>query len=288
MSLYMLKVNHYTRHNSQPDVIHSDPLIPKLSRKTSAPEISFRSDDADSTAATYSPNRGENTRRYGKTSVSQTWDDAISVESTSRSVRTSAAQPPTESAPIPKSRSAVSFKILENEWSTKADKLTLAPVSVREHQLITHRESKSAHRARALNEESQPEVSNISTKKLPAPIPKVKSAPDLNGLQKRTPNEDDVDSTAGVAEEPQTTTSTTRAASETNPYVRSAEKNKLFRRTSAPVICAITNSPGTDSTTSSSSPASVLGHAKVNLNAKHFCGKRRDRMRPQKRRSTTQ
>ena len=279
-------------------------------RRSSAPD---RYDDTDSMTTKYSPNRGQISSRHGRTSVVEPCDDANSVTASYSRVRgkivgRSAGPETTQrrlssesryfrqssmpesnaakhlSAPIPKSRSAVSFETLEKESFATDGESTLAPVTVRDNQqLIAYRRSKSAPRTQTLKHEFP--LSNVAKKTLPAPIVKVKSAPDMGAQKESTPKKDDVDSTAGVADH-QRITSTALAATETNPYVRSAEKNELVEKSS--VDCAITNSPCTDSTASTSSPASVLGPAKVNLRAKHFCGKRRDRMRPQRRTSTNQ
>ncbi|KAL3784762.1 hypothetical protein HJC23_003514 [Cyclotella cryptica] len=75
---------------------------------------------------------------------------------------------------------------------------------------------------------------------------------------------------------------------EPNSHFRPAADLSSSMRFS-PTADDITNSPASASSFSSSSPnesAIDLSRAKVNLNARHFCGKRRDRMRPMKRRQS--
>lgn len=75
---------------------------------------------------------------------------------------------------------------------------------------------------------------------------------------------------------------------EPNSHVRPAaalDSSRCFPTTSKD----IPDSPATASSFSSSPPSDTaidLSPAKVNLNARHFCGKRRDRMRPMKRRQS--
>jgi hypothetical protein len=78
---------------------------------------------------------------------------------------------------------------------------------------------------------------------------------------------------------------------ETNPYVRAHSDDSTFLKSYIP------SSPARDGINSQSSftdnslslpnaTATDLSPAKVNLNARHFCGKRRDRMRPMQRRES--
>lgn len=114
------------------------------------------------------------------------------------------------------------------------------------------------------------------------PIPKVATASSLDVLKGTTPKNLDDDSAAAISGENKSN------EAEINPFVRSSEGLTLSYQHSMSDICGMTSSPGSDS--SSSSPQAVitdLGPVKVNLNARHFCGKRRDRMRPMKRRGSS-
>lgn len=144
------------------------------------------------------------------------------------------------------------------------------PISTRSFQ-----ESKSGPQSPKSKDHSQKTPSSNINQLVPNSISK--STPFLHELinSKSTKKDDaSIDSSAATKED--------RVTTELDSQIGS-----IATRHSSPAIFSITNSPG--STFSSSSPKEAaidLGPAKVNLNARHFCGKRRYRMMPQPRRDS--
>ncbi|KAL3775161.1 hypothetical protein ACHAWO_002620 [Cyclotella atomus] len=267
----------YSRRNSQPDQYRPDSS--RLITRSCSALISSSDASRTGTAATF-PVRGGNHCRPERDPASLVRSDSNSKIPSSKSL---SYHPRWSSLPetfiakehlasLPKSKHEMTYR---NTESTSA---TISPPSrpsdtVNKTEL---RRSKSGPGSRGSNDLSQRTTSSSINQQL-GPIPKSKSTPSLLALESKTTGKVEAASTTGItAEEDKTITD------------NNAQVSSIATRHSFPTLCGITNSPGS-STSSSSSPQGAaidLGPAKVNLNARHFCGKRRYRMRPQPRRNS--
>lgn len=293
--LLLAKQQRYSRHNSQPE---QRPIQQRIPRRSSAPSII-------STSPNTSPIRlGRNDG-----SIFVTHSESIHRGSSQSS------QPGMYTQIKP---------LMPNPRSGSADSSTAATTSVSSpgRRMERHRsappvEPKSERMPKSVNDNFEPASGYRRSKSMhivssvlagasttaaggthtdfkqsnsgpgsrhPAPIRMSKSATSFDALKKSLPSqEDDEITVAGVAVPVDESTKT-----ESNPYVRNPEISAtLTASRSSPSTLSITNSAGSSSSDSSPKEAAIdLGPAKVNLNARHFCGKRRYRMRPQKRRGS--
>lgn len=296
----LAKTERYSRHNSQPEQRQATRTI---MRRSSAPSIASGRASVNSTAAIMSPSReGSNYRpaRHSSSVVQPNPAHKRSGSTPSSGMSRQSSQPELynqmkQVAPIPKSKSAGSFEALKKDVqkSMKGDGATAAPRPVYRRSKSVSEDSSSVAETIVSTDTTKSVQTDykgsksstkesIKTIKHLVPIPRSKSPTSFDALE-QTPRslDEDEDTAAGVA-----TPTEKNNETESNPYVRSIDEH-LTTRHSSPSICGITNSPGSSSSDSSPKAAAIdLGPAKVNLTAKHFCGKRRDRMRPQKRRGS--